>query len=360
MTARILFRITALILVGMAGPLPFSDAEDPPLPTARANAEKAHAFYMRGLARAKTEEWDKAVAEFRRALEIAPAFFDVYMELGEIYRSLERYSEAIEAYESVLRIRPKHVEAMVVLGLTYERMGWKIDYVANYEKAVKVYDLAAKIDPTNDSALPLLGSAHEALRNYDEALAAYEAYLNESVKAGLTNRTSDAFKKIDRIKKLMACDLRFDAPLNWEQARPMRTFEEIAQYRIQPRQSSYPIPSLTVHRPDSNGIWNFHSPQDCIDTWKEGFKPAKDYVRTDTFEVHGLVVTAFELRGKWVGRFGESFRPGAFQKDHILLGAFIEGPGGPWWMKAAGPSAAMNKTRQQFRDMLQTLRVQQH
>jgi hypothetical protein len=43
------------------------------------------------------------------------------------------------------------------------------------------------------------------------------------------------------------------------------------------------------------------------------------------------------------------------QPDSRLIGAVVEGPGGPWFFKATGPSQTLADQRQGFRDMLMAL-----
>ena len=44
------------------------------------------------------------------------------------------------------------------------------------------------------------------------------------------------------------------------------------------------------------------------------------------------------------------------QPDQRLIGAVVEGPGGPWFFKATGPEATMNAERDNFKKMLRELK----
>jgi hypothetical protein len=45
------------------------------------------------------------------------------------------------------------------------------------------------------------------------------------------------------------------------------------------------------------------------------------------------------------------------QKDFRLLGAVVEGPGGPWFFKATGPKKALTAERQHFLEMLHSVQT---
>lgn len=44
--------------------------------------------------------------------------------------------------------------------------------------------------------------------------------------------------------------------------------------------------------------------------------------------------------------------PSEPQPDSLLLGAVVEGPGGPWFFKATGPEATLAPEREEFKEML--------
>jgi hypothetical protein len=49
--------------------------------------------------------------------------------------------------------------------------------------------------------------------------------------------------------------------------------------------------------------------------------------------------------------------PAEAQPNSRLLGAVVEGPGGPWFFKATGPSATLGAQRDAFLAMLESLRA---
>ena len=76
----------------------------------------------------------------------------------------------------------------------------------------------------------------------------------------------------------------------------------------------------------------------------------------ETFENGGLRVTWVDARGTLKpGEMGMG--PPAAQPDARLLGAVIEGDGGPWFLKATGPEATLGSQRDAFIAMLHAARL---
>ena len=75
-----------------------------------------------------------------------------------------------------------------------------------------------------------------------------------------------------------------------------------------------------------------------------------------SFATHGLGVTWVEVAGTMkpstVGMGPATAQPGS-----RLLGAVVEGPGGPWFVKAIGPDATVAAARPAFLEMLHGLRT---
>lgn len=70
------------------------------------------------------------------------------------------------------------------------------------------------------------------------------------------------------------------------------------------------------------------------------------------FEANGLRITWLDVEGTLqAGQMGMG--PATAQPDSRLLGAVIEGPGGPWFFKATGPDMTLGPQRLAFLGMLE-------
>lgn len=76
----------------------------------------------------------------------------------------------------------------------------------------------------------------------------------------------------------------------------------------------------------------------------------------ETFEANGYKVTMIDVRGTLMPS-GMGMGPSTPQPDSRLLGAVVEGPGGPWFFKATGPEATLGPQREAFLAMLRSVRA---
>ena len=77
--------------------------------------------------------------------------------------------------------------------------------------------------------------------------------------------------------------------------------------------------------------------------------------RRDGFESGGFTVTWVDVEGTLLPSMMGS-GPTTPQPGSRLLGAVVEGPSGPWFFKATGPSATLDAAREDFLAMLRGVR----
>ena len=90
------------------------------------------------LAIAYATSGDRARAEvtFREVIRRSPAHLAPYVRLGELYRDWGRYDEAIAVVRSALKVEPRNVDLMLVMGVTYEAKGDRVGARLAYEAAL--------------------------------------------------------------------------------------------------------------------------------------------------------------------------------------------------------------------------------
>jgi tetratricopeptide (TPR) repeat protein len=89
-------------------------------PLVRSEAEKA---YERGKTLAKQGNYDEAIVEFKRAIELKPDYSNAYVRLGEVYRTQKKYDEAFQAFRSGIEKDPQSSRGYVRLIKTYRDLG---------------------------------------------------------------------------------------------------------------------------------------------------------------------------------------------------------------------------------------------
>lgn len=96
-----------------------------------------------------------------------------------------------------------------------------------------------------------------------------------------------------------------------------------------------------------------------IQRWLGQIEPAPGgEPERETFEVAGLTVHTVVGQGTLTASpmtmQGADPEP---QPDQMLLGAVVEGPGGPWFLKATGPAATLEPFRDEFFRMVRDLEL---
>ncbi|MEM6466505.1 MAG: tetratricopeptide repeat protein, partial [Pseudomonadota bacterium] len=101
-------------------------------------------YYSRGITYERTDRWDQAEADFRKALEIEPDQPLVLNYLGYSLVELRRnYDEALEMIQTAVEQRPEDGYITDSLGWVFYRIGRFEEAVAPMERAVEL----APIDP---------------------------------------------------------------------------------------------------------------------------------------------------------------------------------------------------------------------
>lgn len=85
-----------------------------------------------------------------------------------------------------------------------------------------------------------------------------------------------------------------------------------------------------------------------------GSEPARETLTVGELTVH-TVEAEGTLTASPMTMQGGSPEP---QPGHMLLGAVVEGPGGPWFLKATGPAATLGPYRDEFFQMVRNLELQ--
>jgi TolB-like protein/Tfp pilus assembly protein PilF len=108
---------------------------------------------------------DRALADARKSIAIAPDLADGHLALAGAYESLLEFARAGEAYEHALRLAPTNSRVLRDYGAFAVFMGKSDSGLAMLRRAVA-------LDPLNPLAHMYLGVGLRAARRYDEALIA--------------------------------------------------------------------------------------------------------------------------------------------------------------------------------------------
>jgi len=169
-----------------------------------------------GLVLGQAGDLEKGLAVLQKVTG-TPGYKDAvgWVNLGWVYRNMNKATESIAAYQKALALDPKQEQA--ALGL-----GWAYQYTKEYDKAIAAYEQAMKIDPKDASADANLGIAwcHFFKRQVPEARAAME-------KAAAAGRSVAQLKEnVDKLEKALASGAILDKEMMEKARAEQQAYEE--------------------------------------------------------------------------------------------------------------------------------------
>lgn len=116
-------------------------------------------------------QYEKALENFRKAIEIDPGLIEAYNNLGLAYTEINEEKLAIEAFKKAIELAPELAAAYNNLGYVFYRLG-------SYTEAIEMYNQAIGREKNNASAYTNLGNALYKLKKIDEAIEAWKKALS--------------------------------------------------------------------------------------------------------------------------------------------------------------------------------------
>jgi hypothetical protein len=114
------------------------------------------------------QQYSDSIEAFEQVVKLRPDYEDGYVNLGLTYIEWEKYSEARPALEKALELHPEYARALYYLALVERREGHPEVEVADLEKVVEQY-------PQSRDARRELGIAYYQRHRADDAQAQFEA-----------------------------------------------------------------------------------------------------------------------------------------------------------------------------------------
>jgi len=191
--------------------------ENPPLdmvlgrgsPDAEKQQAALQKLFDEGVAATRAGRFDESIAKFTEAVGMAPNCADCYYNIGYAHSQKQEWAKAEAAYRKAVEIKPDYAEAWTGLSNVLNQQGKTEEALAASEKATSVggsagggananalynqgvilwnqnkfaeakekFAAAAKADPNYAEAHYRLGMAHVNLGEMDAAIAAFEQYL---------------------------------------------------------------------------------------------------------------------------------------------------------------------------------------
>jgi tetratricopeptide (TPR) repeat protein len=141
------------------------------------------AYFNRGKAFAAKGEYDHAIDDYTKALDIEPRYLKAYLYRGIAHEKKGNTEEALEDLSTSIEIYPQNAEAYLERGLAFEK-------ASNYDRAISDFTSVIKLKPKNHMAYRFRGRTWFYKGNYTPAIDDYRKALE------LDTDFVEAFKEI--------------------------------------------------------------------------------------------------------------------------------------------------------------------
>jgi tetratricopeptide (TPR) repeat protein len=135
------------------------------------NPQVAEAHYNIGYLHGQKKDWAAAEAEYKKALEVRPAYAEAMSALARVYQDSGQADKAAELLAKAAADNPSDAKVHFNLGVFYLNSGRAAESAASFNKA-------KEIDPANAEVYYYLGTLAVGQNNIPEAIASLEKYLS--------------------------------------------------------------------------------------------------------------------------------------------------------------------------------------
>lgn len=166
-------------------------------------------YFARGISYERTGQWEKAEADFRKALELRPEQPQVLNYLGYSFLEMQtNYDEALDLIERAVALRPDS-------GYIIDSLGWGLYRLGRYDEAVGHMEKAVERMPIDPVVNDHLGDVYWAVGRKREAEFQWQRALS------FTNaETNTGDVDPDRIRRKL--EIGLDKVLQEEGAPPLK------------------------------------------------------------------------------------------------------------------------------------------
>jgi tetratricopeptide (TPR) repeat protein len=102
----------------------------------------AKPFYNRGVVYADKGEYDRAIEDYNRAIELQPKYAEAFYSRGTSYAHKGEYDRAIQDFDQAIALKPEFAMAFYNRGSSYARKG-------EYDRAIQDLNQLITLEPTN-------------------------------------------------------------------------------------------------------------------------------------------------------------------------------------------------------------------
>jgi protein O-GlcNAc transferase len=162
--------------------------------------DRRNPFYFSDLGNALQvlNRFDDAIAAYNKALVLKPDYAEAFYNRGSALQKLKRFEEALASYDRALALKPSYAEA-------FHNRGNILGELKRFEEALASYDRALELKPDHAEVFYNRAGALQALRRLEDALAACDKAL--ALKPGFAEAMSsrgNALQALERYDEAIA------------------------------------------------------------------------------------------------------------------------------------------------------------
>jgi tetratricopeptide (TPR) repeat protein len=132
----------------------------------RLNPEDANSFYWRARVHARGKDGHvKAILDYTRAIELAPVFAGAYGGRADAYAAIKEYDRAIADMAKAVELQPTNSRYQALGDLYFDKEDWP--------RAVSSFTKAIELDPSDSDSYANRGGAYNNMEYFDHAIADY-------------------------------------------------------------------------------------------------------------------------------------------------------------------------------------------
>ena len=135
------------------------------------NYQDYQTYYNLGQKLAKEQKWQKAIANYQKALNLQDDIADIYHHWGDALINLKRWKKAIIIYEKAISLEGDFAWSYHNLGVALFNLGKVAAAVDNYQKAIALNPQNLHFQYSLGKAFASLGQWETAAKTYQKAIA---------------------------------------------------------------------------------------------------------------------------------------------------------------------------------------------
>src|SRR5438552_10759913 len=130
--------------------------------------QEASNLTREGIEASKANEWDKTIADFKKAAELnehyAPKLASALQQRATVYLSQGKFQEAVADYSEALKVKAKDPDI-------FERRAYAEMQLKDYDKALHDYNEAIKLSPEEPKYYQVRAFIHQTKNDLKAAMA---------------------------------------------------------------------------------------------------------------------------------------------------------------------------------------------